>query len=233
MDAVLPAPTVLDIPVWCAPKKVPCPTCGKLAKRVRTVPRQVRTIAYKQIAQLQILCGEYQARCGCCTTFRTSPEGVLPRAKYDNKVRQAVLDRIIDDGMNVEATLRSLKRDFLLDLSTGFVYDCLHDAAAQLDMAQHRQRVLREFSGTLCVDELHLGHYLYCGVLGARSSEVPRSGGVGETGLEVHRPTVRDRACVAATRHARTHCSAEDDSVGSVGSDLELVEGYHSGGSRD
>jgi len=159
MDAVLPAPTVLDIPVWCAPKKAPCPTCGKLAKRVRTVPRQVRTIAYKQVAHLQIICGEYQAHCGCCTTFRTSPEGVLPRAKYDNKVRQAVLDRIIDDGMNVEATLRSLKRDFLLDLSTGFVYDCLYDAVAQLDMAQHRQRVLREFSGTLCVDELHLGHY--------------------------------------------------------------------------
>jgi hypothetical protein len=26
MDAV--APTVLDIPLWCAPKKAPCPTCG-------------------------------------------------------------------------------------------------------------------------------------------------------------------------------------------------------------
>ena len=140
-------------------QKAPCPTCGRLGTRVRTVPRQVRTIAYKQIAHLQITCGEYQASCGCCTTFRTSPDGVLPRAKYDNKVRQAVLDRIIDDGMNVEATLRSLARDFLLDLSTGFVYDCQHDAVAQLDMAQHRQRVLWEFSGTLCVDELHLGHY--------------------------------------------------------------------------
>jgi hypothetical protein len=157
MDAV--APTVLDIPVWCAPKKAPCPTCGRLGKRVRTGQREVRTIAYRQVARLQITYGEYRARRGCCTTFRTTPEGVLPRAKYDNKVRQAVLDRIIDDGMNVEATLRSLKRDFLLDLSTGFVYDCLHDAVAQLDMAQHRQRVLREFSGTLCVDELHLGHY--------------------------------------------------------------------------
>ena len=157
MDAV--APTVLDIPVWCAPKKAPCPSCGRLAKRLRTGRREVRTIAYRQVTRLQITYGEYQASCACCITFRTSPEGVLPRAKYDNKVRQAVLDRIIDDGMNVEATLRSLERDFLLDLSTGFVYDCLHDAVAQLDMARHRQRVLREFSGTLCVDELHLGHY--------------------------------------------------------------------------
>jgi hypothetical protein len=152
MDAV--APTVLDIPLWCAPRKAPCPTCGRLGKRPRTGQRDVRTLAYRRIARLQITSGEYQASCACCTAFRTSPEGVMPRARYDNKVRQAVLDRIIDDGMNVEATLRSLQRDFLLDLSTGFAHDCLHDAVAQLDMARHRQRVLREFSGTLCVDEL-------------------------------------------------------------------------------
>jgi transposase len=157
MDAT--APTVVDIPVFCAPKKAPCPHCGKMAKRVRTHPRRVRTIAYRQIVFLAITVGEYQTRCGCCATFRTSPEGVVPRCKYDNKVREAVLDRILDDGMNVEATRHSLERDFLLNLSTGFVYDCLQDAAAQLDMAEHRAKVLQVFSGTLCVDELHLGQY--------------------------------------------------------------------------
>jgi hypothetical protein len=84
---------------------------------------------------------------------------VLPRCKYDNQVRQAVLDRLLDDGMNVEATLRSLKRDFHLDLSTGFVYDGLRDRVGELHMDHHRQRVLQVFSGTLCVDELHLGQY--------------------------------------------------------------------------
>jgi hypothetical protein len=157
MDAQ--APTVVDIPLFCAPKKAPCPYCGEKAKRVRTHQRPVRTIAYRQIAFLQITVGEYRARCGCCATFRTSPEGIWPRHKYDNKVREAVLDRILDDGMNVEATRHSLKRDFFLDLSTGFVYDCLHAAAAELDMAAHRAQVLRCFSGTLCVDELHLGQY--------------------------------------------------------------------------
>jgi hypothetical protein len=157
MDAT--APTVVDIPVFCAPKKAPCPHCGKKAKRVRTHERRVRTIAYRQIVFLQITVGEYRTRCGCCATFRTSPEGILPRHKYDNKVRAAVLDRILDDGMNVEATRHSLERDFFLNLSTGFVYDCLHDAAAELDMAAHRAQVLRCFSGTLCVDELHLGQY--------------------------------------------------------------------------
>lgn len=153
------APTVVDIPVFCAPKKAPCPYCGKKARRVRTHERPVRTIEYHKIAFLRITVGEYRARCGCCSTFRTSPDGILPRQKYDNKVRQAVLDRILDDGMNVEATRHCLKRDFLLDLSTGFVYDCLRDAAAALDLATHRAEVVRLFSGTLCVDELHLGQY--------------------------------------------------------------------------
>jgi hypothetical protein len=157
MDAL--TPNVVVIPVSCAPKKAPCPHCGKRGKRVRMHERLVRTLQYQAIAILEITCGEYRARCTCCTTFRTSPEGVLPRCKYDNKVRQAVLDRILDDGMNVEATLRCLQRDFYLELSTGFVYDCLYDAAAQLDMRTHREGVLEVFSGTLCIDELHLGKY--------------------------------------------------------------------------
>jgi transposase-like protein len=35
----------------------------------------------------------------------------------------------------------------------------LHDAARQLDLAEHRQEVLDRFSGVLDVDELHLGKY--------------------------------------------------------------------------
>jgi hypothetical protein len=119
----------------------------------------VRTVAYKTIAYLEITSGEYRARCDCRTTFRNSPEEVLPKAKYDNKVRHLVLDRILKDGMSVERTLASLAREFLLDLSPGFVYDVLHDFAAGLDMAGHRRKVLGHFSGTLCVDELHLGRF--------------------------------------------------------------------------
>jgi hypothetical protein len=50
-----------------------------------------------------------------------------------------------------------MKRDFLVKLSEGFVYDCLRWKVAQLDLAPHRQLVREKFSGTLCVDELHLG----------------------------------------------------------------------------
>jgi Transposase len=154
------APTIVTLPVHCAPKKAPCPKCGKHGCRKRKLPpRRVRTVAYKAIAYLEITCGEYQARCDCCTTFRNTPEGVLPRALYDNKVRDLVLERIIEDGMNIERTLESLRREFLLDLSTGFVYDVLHDQVKQLDLAEHRRMVLEHFSGTLCVDEVHLGRF--------------------------------------------------------------------------
>ena len=69
------------------PKKAPCPTCGKFGRRTRTRTRTVRTVASKTVAFLEITYGEYHARCDCSTTFRNTPEGVLPKAKYDNKVR--------------------------------------------------------------------------------------------------------------------------------------------------
>jgi transposase-like protein len=153
------APTPVVIPLHHAPKKAACPKCGKHGRRKRTFTRTVRTVAFKAIVYLEVTCGEYAARCDCCKTFRNSPEGVLPRAAYDNKVRDLVLDRILKDGLSVERTLESLRREYLLDLSTGFVYDVLHDHASRLEMAEHRRMVRELFSGTLCIDELHLGRF--------------------------------------------------------------------------
>jgi transposase-like protein len=145
------------IPVRCAPSQAPCPTCGKLGRRKATHHRLVRTLAYRQVVFLDITYGEYRARCPCRKAFRTTPPGVEPRALYDNKVRRAVLDRILDDGMSIERVIASMRRDFLLDLSDGFVYDCLDWQVRRLDLADHRRWVLDRFSGTLCIDELHLG----------------------------------------------------------------------------
>ena len=89
------APTPVVIPVHAAPKKAPCPTCGRLGRRKRTFTRTVRTVAYKAVVYLEVTGGEYAARCDCRTTFRNSPEDVLPRARYDNKVRDLVLDRLL------------------------------------------------------------------------------------------------------------------------------------------
>jgi hypothetical protein len=102
--------------------------------------------------------GEYVAKCQCCKTFHTHPEDIEPKAKYDNKVRQAVIDRILVDKLNATTVQQSMKREFLLELSTGFLYDCLEYAIRKFDGAEFRAKVLSEFSGTLCVDEIHLGH---------------------------------------------------------------------------
>src|SRR3954454_4661689 len=139
------APTTVVLPVPCAPKKAPCPDCGKPGRRKRTLARTVRTVAYKAVAVLEVTYGEYSARCGCRATFRNCPEGVPPKARYDNKVRDLVLDRLLKDGMSVERALESIRREFLLDPSTGFVYGVLRDRAAELDMAAHRRMVLERF----------------------------------------------------------------------------------------
>jgi hypothetical protein len=145
------------IPVCCAPKTYPCPNCGRRGRRKRR--RRVRSLAYQQEAWLDVTYAEYRARCRCRKYFRSWPLDVPPKAAYDAAVRQAVLDRVLDDGLNVARTRRAMKRDFLLDLSSGFVYDCLDWGMAQLHLARQRRHVRTLFSGTLCVDELHLGAY--------------------------------------------------------------------------
>lgn len=151
---------VRRVQVRCCPRTAPCPACGTRGRRKQVLPpRLVRTIAYKQVVYLEMTAAEYYARCGCCKTFRSHPAGVEPRCLYDNRVREAVLARLVEDGMSIQNLLKALKRDFLLDLSEGFVYDCLHRKVEQLNMADYRQWALEHFSGTLCVDELHLGRY--------------------------------------------------------------------------
>src|SRR3954465_7685142 len=135
----------------CAAMSHPCPHCGVAARRKRTLHRRIRSLAFRQVAYLDVHYAEYQARSSCCKSFTPRPLDVPPKAGYDELVRQAVLDRILDDGLNVQRTLAAMKRDFFLKLSEGFVYDCLRWQLGRLDLPAHRQMVLEKFSGTLCV----------------------------------------------------------------------------------
>jgi len=156
MDAIQPRVRVVQL--RCAPKTYPCPHCGKRGRRKATHSRPVRDIAFQEILILDITVGEYRARCSCCKTFRSRIEGIEPRAEYSNRVRDAVIDRLLDDSMSVQRLREALGRDFHLDLSEGFVYDCLDWKVRQVDMPAYRQWTLERFSGTLCIDEIHLGH---------------------------------------------------------------------------
>src|SRR3954469_677076 len=142
-----------------APRTHPCPTCGKRGRRKRHLRRRIRSLAYRQEAYLDVRYAGYRSRCGCRKSFRSWPIDVPPRSDYDDRVRKAVLDRLLDDGLNAERTRSAMRRDFLLELSSGFVYDCLDWQLARLNLGGHRKRTLEDFSGTLCVDELHLGRH--------------------------------------------------------------------------
>ena len=154
-----PQPGEKVIIVRCRPLTLPCPTCGTRARRKRRLERFVRSLAYGVVIWLRVLYAEYRTHCSCCKSFRSCPPDVCPKADYDNLVRQAVLDRILDDGLNVQRTLTAMKRDFLLDLSVGFVYDCLDWGLSRLCPVEHRQAALEQASGILCIDELHLGKF--------------------------------------------------------------------------
>jgi transcription elongation factor Elf1 len=156
MDAS--SPRVRVIRRRCAPKTFPCPHCGQRGRRKDTHTRRVRDIAYGEIVFIELTSGEYRARCSCCKTFRSQIPGIEPRAEYTNRVREAVIDRLLDDGMSLHRLQQALQRDFFLDLSDGFLYDCLDWKVRQTDMPAYRQWTLEHFSGTLCIDELHLGH---------------------------------------------------------------------------
>ena len=155
MDAVQPRVRVVHR--RCAPKTYPCPHCGKPGRRKQTHQRRVRDLAYGAILLVDLDIGEYRARCRCCKTFRAQVEGIEPRAAYTNRVRAAVIDRLLDDGMSMERLRQAMQRDFHLDLSDGFLYDCLDWKVRQIDLPAYRQWTLTHFSGTLCVDEIHLG----------------------------------------------------------------------------
>jgi transposase-like protein len=142
-----------------APKHAPCPRCGTPGARKQKLHRTVRSLAYQTILLVRVTTAEYRARCSCSRTFRTQVDGIEPKAQYANRVREAVLDRLLEDHMSLDRILTALRRDFLLDLSTGFVYDCLRWKVRQLDLADYRRWTLQEFSGTLGIDEIHLGRF--------------------------------------------------------------------------
>lgn len=134
-----------------------CPHCGKLGRRKRVRTRKVRSLCYQEIHWLQIHYGEYVAKCDCCSSFHSRPPDVDLKAKYDHKVRQAVIDRILKDKLNLSAVQASMERDFLLKLSSGYIYAAMEHAIRHFDGNAFRKRMLAEFSGVLCIDEIHLG----------------------------------------------------------------------------
>jgi hypothetical protein len=114
------------------------------------------------VCRVELRLAEYRATCDCCKTFRSTPHpnvlDVEPWAEYSNRVRDLAMNRLIGDNLSVPRLQISLHRDYGLQLSEGYVYDCLEWKVSQVDMAEYRDMTKEQFSGVLNIDELHLGH---------------------------------------------------------------------------
>src|SRR5262245_11539686 len=68
--------------VRCAPKTHPCPTCGKRGRRKRTLRRRIRSLAYRQEADLDVHSAEYRSRCGCRQSSLPATAGNLAEGRF-------------------------------------------------------------------------------------------------------------------------------------------------------
>ena len=142
------------------PKYYACPECGKKGKRKRVIERFVKHIGplYRQ-SFIHASVGVYRARCGCCKFFQAPIEGVPYKGQYSYGVRDAVANAVIRDRMPYELVQKKMQEDHFLKLSIGYVHFCFLWAHEQINMDEHWAFVLSNFSGVLCIDEVHDGDW--------------------------------------------------------------------------
>jgi len=139
-----------------SPKFYPCPQCGRNGKRKQVVTRQIRHLAaVHRRAWIVARVGVYRARCSCSKYFQAAIPGVPYKGRYSLEVRNYVSNALIRDRMPYRLVQQRLKEDHLLAVSLDYIHRCFLWAHAQIDQEAHWQFVLANFSGVLCIDEVH------------------------------------------------------------------------------
>ena len=138
------------------PKYHPCPGCQKKGKRKRVITRRIAHVAALHrrcfiVAEV----GVYKARCDCCKYFQAQVPGVPYKGRYSYEVRNTVANALIRDRLPYRLVQQRLWEDHLLKLSLGYIHDCFLWAHAQINREAYWQFVLSNFSGVLCLDEVH------------------------------------------------------------------------------
>jgi hypothetical protein len=138
------------------PKHYPCPQCGKKGKRKQVITRRIPHIAaLHRRAWIVAEVGVYKARCACCQYFQAPIPGVPYRGRYSYEVRNAVANALIRDRMPYGLVIRRMQEDYRLTLSVGYIHACFLWAHEQINMETHWDFVRTNFSGVLCIDEVH------------------------------------------------------------------------------
>jgi transposase-like protein len=138
------------------PLSYPCPQCETKGKRKRVITRHIGHVAaLNRRAWIVAEVGVYQARCDCCKYFQAAIPGVPHRGRYSWEVRNTVANALIRDRMPYLSVMRRLHEDYRLTLSLGSIHACFLWAHEQITMETHWEFVRANFSGVLCIDEVH------------------------------------------------------------------------------
>ena len=138
------------------PKDYPCPQCGQQGKRKQVLERRIPHVAaLHRRSWIVAEVGVYQARCGCCKYFQAAIPGVPYQGRYSYEVRNSVANALIRDRMPYRLVIERMQEDHLLELSLGYIHACFVWAHEQINMEEHWDFVRANFSGVLCIDEVH------------------------------------------------------------------------------
>jgi transposase-like protein len=133
----------------------PCRHCGRKGKRFRVEIKRTPHIALGRRAFIKSRTGVYKSRCDCQKFFASPIPGVPFGGKYSCEVRQVIADSIIRDRLPYRKVQDRLQEDFLLTVSVGYIHDCFQWAYEQINTEDRRQWAVANFSGVLCIDEVH------------------------------------------------------------------------------
>ena len=139
-----------------APRLYRCPQCRTKGRRVSTTTRRVAHV--RVLNRRSWIAGEvgvYKARCGCRKYFQAPIPGVPSRGQYSYEVRNAVANALIRDRLPYRLVQQRLQEDFRLMLSLGYIHACFLWAHARFNREAHWRFVQANFSGVLCIDEVH------------------------------------------------------------------------------
>jgi hypothetical protein len=138
------------------PKYSPCPQCGQKGKRKHVMTRRIAHVAaLHRRSWIVAEIGVYTARCQCCKYFQAVIPGVPYKGRYSYEVRNSVANALIRDRMPYRLVIARMQDDHLLGLSLGYIHACFLWAHAQITMEEYWDFVLTNFSGVLCIDEVH------------------------------------------------------------------------------
>ncbi len=138
------------------PKYYPCPQCGQKGKRKQVIERRIPHVAaLHRRSWIVAEIGVYQARCGCCKYFQAAIPGVPYKGRYSYEVRNCVANGLIRDRMPYRLVIERIQEEHLLDVSLGYIHSCFLWAHERINMEEHWNFVLANFSGVLCIDEVH------------------------------------------------------------------------------